>query len=109
MYKPELCIQLLEEMADKQDGTIVDIRSGRVSERRHHIELLVDSGLATWRGSRSTPTLVRITMHGYELLNGVNNLQEAYEMFMKAASIGLPLFQAFIKVQEIVADNFTRQ
>ena len=71
-------IELLEEMGNVIDGQILIVRTMGMSEqkreRHHHAELLSDAGLATWKSD----SMIRITNHGYDFLNAINQDPPTY-------------------------------
>ena len=71
MIKPERIESLLKEMAESTNGQIVcPTTIGDLGEDRHHIEILVDEGLADWIYPESgrSPSIARITSNGYKFL-----------------------------------------
>ena len=75
MRKPELMLELLEEMSKGPLGRLVIPMMMDMSEleqeRYHHVELLVDARHAEWTGSERS--IARITNAGYDFLNAASN------------------------------------
>ena len=103
MRKPELMLELLEEMSRDESGRL-HIFPRFERERRHHIDLLVDAGHAEWSGGeRST---ARITNAGYDFLNATSNPasgQAATSKFIELFNSGVPYARAAQAVVEFVA------
>ena len=81
MRNPELMRALLEEMANNKDGAgrlflpTGTEENDKDEVRHHHGELLADCGHAEWvfPENGTTPSFIRITNDGYDLLNAVQN------------------------------------
>lgn len=77
MRKLELMLEMLEEMDKETNGCIIVLNSYGAesdSERRHHAELLEDTGLAVWKSE----SVIRITNKGYEFLNIIKTDKPKY-------------------------------
>lgn len=77
MRRLELMVEMLEEMSDTREGCIVVLNindSESDIERRHHADLLDDTGLAVWKSD----SIIRITSQGYDFLNIVKTDKPKY-------------------------------
>ncbi len=107
MRKPELMLELLEEMSRDDLGRLTvpmtyDM-TDEAREHRHHVELLVDTGHAEWTGSEQH--IARITNAGYDFLNATNNPttgQMATSKFIELFNSGVPYARAAQAVVDIV-------
>ena len=98
-------IELLEEMSEKTDGSVIVIRSHGMSEakqeRAHHVELLCDAGLAHQKSESN----FRITNAGYDLLGAINQDRPiTFSKFKKFLQEGIELAEAVRRVIDFVND-----
>ena len=95
MRKHDLLFSLLREMAEEPDGQIIAVAtmgmSEQESERRHHVEILVDAGHAVWNPQGS---MARITNSGYDFIEAVDKGRGVMEMFNDLMEKGIPYVQA---------------
>lgn len=89
MRDPELKLALLQEMAARPSGEIIDVLTyGPTKEeqqRRHHLNLLVDVGHAQRMGR----DIVRITDAGYTFIDTVGSPKGKHQ-FLKLVQDGKP-------------------
>jgi len=90
MRDTELLIDLLRRMASDEAGRIM-IRKvyGRSQKERHHAELLTDAGHADWVSEQT----LRITTHGYDFLNAIDNQPKALDGFIESFEKGVTYAQ----------------
>ena len=108
MRKPELMLDLLEEMSKDPMGRLVIPMmmgmSDREQEHYHHVELLVDAGHAEWTGSERS--VARITNAGYDFLNATSNPasgQTATSNFIELFNGGVSYARATQSAMDFVA------
>lgn len=103
MRNSELLIDLLRQMAEEPDGTIIFPLTMGMSDqdlaKHHHLELLADSGHAE---RKSAGDLFRITNDGYDFLNAVENNEPAKSKFLELSSKGMPYLAAVTQVLALI-------
>ena len=75
----ELMLEILKEMSEEPNGCINVLESyGSESDaiRRHHADLLRDTGLAKWKCKGDCT--IRITNQGYDFLNAIETDKPKY-------------------------------
>ena len=103
MRKPELMLELLEEMSKDESGRLHILRRFD-RERHHHVELLVDAGHAEWLAEEQTTA--RITNAGYDFLNAARNPttgKKALSKFIELFNSGVPYARAAQSAVDFVA------
>ena len=98
MRDPELLLQLLREMAEQPNGRIPMALTMDDDKRVHHMLLLVDTGLASWRGN----LYPRITSAGYDFIAAYDKDPQARQKFWDLLEKAMPYAQTVNKVLEMI-------
>lgn len=99
MRDPEILIELLKAMANKETGSIPILGGFRLDPNtRHHADLLVDAGHAEWNESKN---MLRITIDGYDFLNAIDKQPNAMERFSSLLTNGSPYVDAALSAVDV--------
>ena len=108
MRDPEQMIGLLEKMATQPSGQIISRQfmgmSTEAQAERHHVELLVDAGLAEWT-NWDTRGAVRITNAGYNFLDAIKENPNLIDKLKALLQRGMPIATAVIKILADLSDT----
>ena len=94
MKDPDTLLKLLREMAKNPHGRMALVPTADMGEEMqrlcHHMEILVDDGLAEWPDSQ----LPRITSAGHDFIEAADKNPPIEAKFREGLDRGLPLLRA---------------